>query len=81
MWSARHAVGAHRPELTIEAGPELLQAHTPTLTRTHPRARSAPRLGPCFPARAHRVDVVLQIAIALALIVSVVLLIRNYRSR
>src|SRR3954468_15486320 len=33
---ARHAVGAHRAELTIESGPELLQAHPTTLTRRSP---------------------------------------------
>src|SRR3954453_21324781 len=29
----RHALGAHGPELPVEAGPELLQAHGSTLTR------------------------------------------------
>ena len=42
---ARHAVGAHRPELTVETGPELLQAHAPTLTRDGRPRRAAPRLG------------------------------------
>ena len=40
---AGHAVGTHRPELTVEAGPELLQAHAPTLTRRPPAAHR-PRL-------------------------------------
>src|SRR3954463_15922206 len=39
---ARHAVGAHRPELTVEAGPELLQAHTTTLTRQGAHAPQRP---------------------------------------
>ena len=79
---ARHAVGAHRPELTVEAGPELLQAHAPTLTREPPRAprRSYPRT--MIPGTgSSTLDVVLQIAIAVALLVSIVLLIRNYRNR
>ena len=36
---AGDAVGTHRPELVVETGPELLQAHGPTLTRP---SRSSP---------------------------------------
>src|SRR3954468_7099727 len=34
-----HALGAHGPELTVETGPELLQAHGSTLTRARVGAR------------------------------------------
>ena len=83
------ALGAHRAELTIETGPELLQAHPPTLTRARtpalPRrnrgaAAAYPR--PMLPGTGSgALDTVLQIGIALALLVSIVLLIRNYRGR
>ena len=82
------ALGAHRAELTIETGPELLQAHPPTLTR--PGCRSQAGSGGAAPAYARTMipgsgsgalDTVLQIGIALALLVSIVLLIKNYRDR
>ena len=78
---ARHAVGTHRPELTVEAGPELLQAHAPTLTRGGRSRRAGPRLAHDSRHGFGALDVVLQIAVALALLVSIVLLIRNYRGR
>ena len=79
---AGHAVGAHRPELTVEAGPELLQAHTPTLTRERALAPQRSYARTMIPGTGSAgLDVVLQIAIAVALLVSVVLLIRNYRGR
>ena len=72
-----HALGPHRTELPIEPGPELLQAHGPTLTR---RRRAycddmVPGTG------SEGLDLVLQIGIVLALITSIVLLIRNRRDR
>jgi hypothetical protein len=78
----RHAVGAHRPELTVEPGPELLQAHPPTLTRADPLLPSTTYARTMIPGTGSAGwDLVLQIAIALALLVSIVLLIRNYRNR
>ncbi len=79
---ARHGLCPHGTELTIEAGPEFLQAHATTLTRPGPRG--------CRPAYARRMlpgtgsgalDVLLQIGIVLALLVSIVLLIMNLRGR
>ena len=61
---AGHALGAHRAELPIEPGPELLQAHGSTLTRRAARAyryRHGPR------NRVGGFDLVLQIGIALAM--------------
>jgi len=85
----RDAVGAHRAELLIEPAPELLQSHTTTLTR---RGRGAPsRHGrhrrPIYPrdmlpgTGSPVLDVVLEVGIIAALVVTIVLLIRNYRDR
>ena len=77
-----HALGAHGPELTIETGPELLQAHPPTLTRTHPGASGPAYARRVFPSTGSGTwDVVLEIGIALALLVTIVVMIRNYRGR
>ena len=79
---AGHALSTHGAELTVEPGPELLQAHVPTLTRPLP-GRPAPAYARrMFPSTGSGTwDVVLEIAIALALLVSIVLMIRNYRGR
>ncbi len=79
---ARHGLGPHGAELPIEAGPEFLQAHPTTLTRPGLCGRR-----PAYPRRmlpgtgSGALDVVLQIAIAVALLVSIVLLIKNLRGR
>ena len=80
---ARHALGSHRPELMVQPGPELLQTHTPTLTRATARTAACPAYArPMFPGTGSATwDTVLQIGIALTLLVSIVLLIRNYRGR
>src|SRR5215218_4700247 len=86
---ARDALGAHRPELGVHPAPELLQSHDPTLTRARPGRcgpRSAPRRAPyprcMLPGTGNTtIDVVLQGAIIAAMIVGIVLLIRNYRGR
>ena len=63
--------------MSIEPGPELLQAHGPTLTRHRPAY-----CGDMVPGTGSEgLDLVLQIAIALATVVLIVLLIRNYRGR
>ena len=86
---AGHALGPHGPEVTFEPGPELLQAHD---ADANP---SSPGTGGAAVARARRaycrrmvpgtgsdtLDLVLQIGIALATVVLIVLLIRNYRGR
>ena len=72
-----HALGPHRTEMPIEPGPELLQAHGPTLTRRRPAY-----CGGMVPGTGSEgLDLVLQIGIALATVVLIVLLIRNYRGR
>lgn len=80
---AGHAVGAHRPELLVEPGPELLQAHVPTLTRRGARAAAHPAYArDVIPGTGNdALDTVLEIGIALALVVTLVLLIKNYRDR
>jgi hypothetical protein len=70
-------LGAHGPEVTVEPGPELLQAHDPTLTRRHPAYSGGMVPG----TGSEALDVVLQIGIAVAMLVLIVLLIRNYRGR
>src|SRR3712207_1675717 len=75
---AHEALGPHRPELAVHPGPELLQAHAPTLAR--PRSRPRPRLGAYLDdmvpgTGSGALDVVLQIGIAAAMLVAVVLLI------
>ncbi|GAB3363078.1 hypothetical protein GCM10027300_37180 [Modestobacter lapidis] len=76
-----HGLGPHRPELIAHPGPELLQAHPTTV----PRPASKP-----LPAYARRMfpstgsgtwDAVLQIGIVTVLLISIVLLIRDYRGR
>ena len=79
---AGDALGAHRAELPIEPGPELLQAHPPTLTCAGvrgPRTSYARTMIPGTGSGA--LDVVLQIGIAAALLVTIVVLIKNYRNR
>ena len=79
---AREALGAHRAELTIETGPELLQSHPPTLTRAAPQVVAPAYARSMIPGTGSGAwDTVLQIGIALALLVSIVLLIKNYRNR
>ena len=87
---AGHALGSHGPELTVQPGPELLQAHALTLTRPAGVPAQRGRPGGGAPAYARRMipgtgsavwDTILQIAIVLALLVSLVLLIRNRRGR
>lgn len=79
---AGHALGAHRPELTVQTGPELLQAHTPTLTRPHPRAPLPSYARRMIPGTGSAtLDTVLEIGIVVALVTLIVLLIRNYRGR
>lgn len=63
--------------MPFEPGPELLQAHHPKLTRCR---RAYP--GGMVPGTgSDGLDLVLQIGIALATVVLIVLLIRNYRGR
>ena len=63
--------------MAVEPGPELLQTHASTLTR-----RRAAYCGGMVPGTgSEALDLVLQIGIALAMLVLVVLLIRNYRGR
>lgn len=79
---AREALGAHRAELTIQTGPELLQTHPSTLTRADVPGRRTTYPRTMIPGTGSgTLDTVLQIAIALALLTSIVLLIRNYRDR
>ena len=79
---ARHGLGPHGAELPIEAGPELLQAHPTTLTRPRVRRRRPAYAQPMIPGTGSgALDVVLQIAIAVALLISIVLLIKNLRGR
>ena len=74
------ALGPHRPELAVHPGPEILQAHPTTLTRAG--NRRPPRLGEVIPGTGSSGwDLVVQIAIALALVVTLVLMIKNYRDR
>jgi hypothetical protein len=76
------AVGAHRAELTIETGPELLQAHPTTLTRRQPPGGVPAYARDMIPGTGSgALDTILQIGIALALLVSIVVLIKNYRGR
>jgi hypothetical protein len=85
---AGHGLGPHGPEKIVEAGPELLQAHDPDANP--PTVGSAGRL-PAPPAAYRRgmvpgtgsntLDVVLEIGIALAMLVTIVLLVRHYRGR
>jgi hypothetical protein len=76
------APGPHGAEVMIETGPELLQAHPPTLTRATARGCRAAYARSMIPGTGSGAwDTVLQIAIALALLVSIVLLVRNYRDR
>jgi hypothetical protein len=73
-------LGPHRTELSRHPGPELLQAHPSTLTR--PGNPTAPRLVGVIPSTGSTGwDVVVQIAIALALLTTLVLLVKNYRDR
>ena len=72
-----HALGPHRTEMPIESGPELLQAHGPTLTRRRPAYSGGMVPG----TGSEGLDLVLQIGIVLATVVLIVLLIRNYRGR
>ena len=79
---ARHAVGTHGPEVTIEPGPELLQAHPPTLTCAGVRGLHTAYARAMIPGTGSGTwDTVLQVAIAVALLISIVLLIKNYRGR
>ncbi len=81
---AGHALPAHRAEVVGEPGPELLQAHVPDASApVHARAGApAPYAGSVFPSTGSTTwDLVLEIGIALALLVSLVLLYRNYRGR
>ena len=78
----RHALGTHRPELLVETGPELLQAHGPTLTRGPVLPPQPAYSGGMIPGTGSAaLDVVLEIAILLALVGALVLLIKNYRGR
>lgn len=73
-------LGPHRTELAGHPGPEILQAHPTTLTRAG--NRRPPRLAQVIPGTGSSGwDLVVQIAIALALVVTLVLMIRNYRDR
>ena len=67
--------------MAIEPGPELLQAHTLDANAPIGREPRGPASGRVPGNRLDRWDVVLQIAIALALLVSIVVLIRHYRGR
>ena len=79
---AGHALGTHGAELTVETGPELLQAHVPTLTGRPLRSPGRAYARGMFPSTGSGTwDVVLEIGIALALLVTIVLMIRNYRGR
>ena len=79
---ARQALGADRAELTIQTGPEFLQTHPPTLTRPDARVRRTTYARTMIPGTGSGTwDTILQIAIALALLVTIVILIRNYRDR
>ena len=80
---AGHALGPHGAELLAEPGPEVLQSHAPTLARTR-AGRPGPRdsyAGAVIGTGSASLDLVLEIGIALALLVSLVLLWRNYRGR
>jgi hypothetical protein len=61
----------------FEPGPELLQTHGSTLTRRRP----AYCVGMVPGTGSDGLDLVLQIGIALATLVLIVLLVRNYRGR
>ena len=69
--------------MSVEPGPEFLQAHPPTLTRRSGSAcLAAAYAGSVIPGTGSAGwDVVLQIGIALVLLVSIVVLIKNYRGR
>ncbi len=72
---ARDALRTHGTEPVVEPGPELLQSHAPTLTR-----RSYPR-GMLPGTGSPALDLVLEVAIIAAMLVGIVLLIKNYRGR
>ena len=76
--------------MTFEPGPELLQAHDVDANPSPPgtgAATATPRAGRAYCRRmvpgtgSDTLDLVLQIGIALATVVLIVLLIRNYRGR
>ena len=79
-----HALGTHGAEPIVQTGPELLQAHPSTLARRTGRPPQPPAgyRRPVVPSTGSgALDVVLQIGIMAALLVTIVLLIRNYRDR
>ena len=79
---AGDALRTHRTELAVQPGPELLQSHAPTLTRPWidvPRPAYADGMIPGTGSDGW--DLVLQIGIVLALLVAIVLMIKNYRDR
>ena len=79
---AREALGAHRAELTIQTGPELLQTHPSTLTRAGHRGRRTTYSRTMIPGTGSgALDAVLQFGIAAALLVTIIVLIKNYRDR
>jgi hypothetical protein len=78
---ARDALRPHRPEERVHPGPELLQAHAPTLARRSDAVRDS-YAGRMFPGTGSpTVDRILEIGIIVALLISIVLLYRNYRGR
>ena len=77
-----HALGTHGAELTVETGPELLQAHGSTLTRAPPPPPQSAYAGGMIPGTGSAGwDAVLQIAIILAMLIAIILMIKNYRDR
>ena len=86
---AGDGLGPHRAEVVGESGPELLQAHAlDASARSRPRppgvgtgAAAYPRaMGP-LSTGSPTWDLILEIGIAIALLLTIVLLIRNYRGR
>ncbi|SEP14647.1 hypothetical protein SAMN05660991_03522 [Trujillonella endophytica] len=76
---AGDALGPHRAELIVEPGPELLQAHPPTLAR--PGHRPGTYAGSVITTGSAALDTVLEIGIAVCLLLTLGLLWRNLRDR
>ena len=80
-------LGPHRAEVVGEAGPELLQAHVLDASagsRWGPPARgdrAYPRVMGPLSTGSPTWDVILEVGIAVCLVLTIVLLIRNYRGR
>ena len=78
-----HALRPHRAELAVHPGPELLQPHGTTVPTCRARpAPGGPTLARMIPSTGSATwDTLGQIALALLMTTSLVLLVRDYRNR